>query len=450
MGGNNVKIRKFQILYLPLLIALLSFSSSRVARYAVLLGLACGLSSYEIEIIRQGALLHDIGKLAVPDKVLFKKGKLSEEEMSLIRTHPVVGAHIVRSRALKEVVPIVLSHHERVDGSGYPRGLKKAKIPLDAQIVGIADVYEALTSDRVYRKAMTPDTARQIMLEEMKGQFSTKLLEKFLKLLNNLSEERRDQGNARGNPGNEITKQIINFFNINPYAVSSPGNISASLQTDIDLVSKTLEAMALSNGISCQNAYDCVYYYRSEDAVDTITNQPGCILGLAEDNEAVLNDNMLGSPYVEPLIEVSGKQELLLHLNNLIPLEKSFCLGIFYLDGLLKIEKSYSSTVVLAAIRELVLGLKSFLPAGNIIYRPERDLLAVVVEPLETDRLINFTESLVNALGLDLRLNIAESYFPKDGETALELYYGAAGNLRVERYHKKLRRSKTTCEMMKS
>lgn len=406
--------------------------SSRVAFYAVLLGLACGLSSCEIDIIRQGALLHDIGKLAVPDRVLFKKDRLSVKDCALIRVHPVAGAHIVRSRALKELVPIVLNHHERVDGSGYPRGLEKSKIPLEAQIVGIADVYEALTADRVYRNAMTSADARRMLAKGMSGEFSTNLLETFFGVLNDLAAERPGTDTDRGcENGDETNGLVLKYFNNNPYAVSSAFDIANTLQIDISVVKKVLDNLALRGSVFTDTAYDCVYYYRLDVISDGSFDDAPCYLsGDCTDDEMGTFDSVLGALSLEPLTGVSGKKELLAFLNDLIVAGGHFCLKIFHLDSLSKVTGSYSGAVVMTIFRNLLHGLKELLPDGSKIYRPEEDLLAFVVPPFRIEWLALKVDSLVTGLNLGICLKNTESCYPEDGETALELYYCAAGRLR--------------------
>jgi HD-GYP domain-containing protein (c-di-GMP phosphodiesterase class II) len=115
-----------------------------------------GLRAEEIEIIRIGAKLHDIGKIGIPDAVLRKPGRLTREEYVLIQRHPEIGREILEKVGhFKEFLPIVELHHENPDGSGYPFGLREQDIPLGVRIVHVVDVYDAITTDRAYRKAMT-------------------------------------------------------------------------------------------------------------------------------------------------------------------------------------------------------------------------------------------------------------------------------------------------------
>ena len=139
----------------------------RLADYATALGVALGLSEFDLDTLGRGAALHDVGKIGVPDAVLLKPGRLDSEEMALMRQHPVIGDGLCRTvKSLERVRPIVRSHHEREDGRGYPDGLSGGQIPLLAQIVGVVDVFDALTTCRPYRKAMTIETAYEIMLAD--------------------------------------------------------------------------------------------------------------------------------------------------------------------------------------------------------------------------------------------------------------------------------------------
>jgi putative nucleotidyltransferase with HDIG domain len=132
----------------------------RVVAYSVLLGRELGLDSDTLESLALGATLHDIGKIGVPDDVLLKPARLEPEEAVVMQRHTVDGAEIVsRIESLREIVPIVRSHHERIDGRGYPDGLAGDEIPLPARIVAVADTFDAMTSSRPYRDALPLETA---------------------------------------------------------------------------------------------------------------------------------------------------------------------------------------------------------------------------------------------------------------------------------------------------
>jgi putative two-component system response regulator len=139
----------------------------RLARYATGFGRALSLSSRALKALGRGGFLHDIGKIAVPDHVLLKTGALDPEETLVMREHPIVGDTLCAGlRSLRDVRPIVRHHHERLDGSGYPDGLRQDAVPLLAQIVAIVDVFDALTTERPYRKALPHRMAFDVLEEE--------------------------------------------------------------------------------------------------------------------------------------------------------------------------------------------------------------------------------------------------------------------------------------------
>jgi putative two-component system response regulator len=157
----------------------------RLAAYATRMGRALGLDDADLAALERGGFLHDIGKVAVPDRVLLKDGKLDAQESRVMREHPIVGDAICTGlRSLQKVRPIVRHHHEHLDGTGYPDGLKNAQVPLLAQIVGIVDVFDALTSDRPYHTAVSPDDALDAVSDEAsKGWRDRSLVDAFSDLL---------------------------------------------------------------------------------------------------------------------------------------------------------------------------------------------------------------------------------------------------------------------------
>jgi len=159
--------------------------SERVSYYAEMLGAAVGVSSEEREILRYGGLFHDIGKIAIRDDILLKPGKLTPEEYREIQRHPVAGRDLLKNmRTLESAMPVVYHHHERYDGSGYPEGLKGESIPLLARVASIADVYDALTTKRPYRDALTRAEALELMADECKkGWHDPTLFDLFLGLI---------------------------------------------------------------------------------------------------------------------------------------------------------------------------------------------------------------------------------------------------------------------------
>lgn len=158
--------------------------SLQVMRYAVRLGEVVGLERDRIEALRYGGLLHDIGKIGVPDAILLKPARLSPEEMETMRAHAVIGVEIVRGiKALRAVLPIIRHHHERIDGAGYPDGLSGEQIPLEARIMAIADAYDTMTSDRAYRRAMSQDEAIAELRRGRGTQWDAGLIDRFIDLL---------------------------------------------------------------------------------------------------------------------------------------------------------------------------------------------------------------------------------------------------------------------------
>jgi putative two-component system response regulator len=144
--------------------------SERVMRYALHLADAVGVSPHEREVLGKGALLHDIGKISVPDAILEKPGKLTPAEFDIIKAHPAQGTHILSPlHSLRETLPLVRSHHERLDGKGYPDGLCGDEIPHLVRILAVADVYDALSSERPYRRAIAHETCLKMLRDSALG-----------------------------------------------------------------------------------------------------------------------------------------------------------------------------------------------------------------------------------------------------------------------------------------
>lgn len=141
----------------------------------------------EIENIKPAAVLHDLGKVGVDENILSKNGQLTPEERKIVETHPAIGAEILRGiHVLRGIIPAILYHHERYDGTGYPLGLKGEEIPLSARIVAIADVYQALISDRPYRKSYTKAKALEIIKNEAGKQFDPEIVKVFLRVIKHI------------------------------------------------------------------------------------------------------------------------------------------------------------------------------------------------------------------------------------------------------------------------
>ncbi len=159
--------------------------SERVAKYSAVLAKSLGLPPEEIEIIRKGSLLHDIGKIGIKESILNKVEKLTPEEMAHIRTHPARGYEICKSlKSFKPYLASIRWHHERMDGKGHPDGLTGDQIPLSARICSITDAFDAMTSNRPYRKGIPPLQAAQIFEREIdSGQWDPNILRVFIRLI---------------------------------------------------------------------------------------------------------------------------------------------------------------------------------------------------------------------------------------------------------------------------
>lgn len=155
--------------------------SRNVARYAIALAEALGLRKQEIETIKNAALLHDLGKIGIDEQLLVKKDNLSSAEYETIKKHPVIAVNIIKNISLlAKEIPLILHHHERYDGLGYPHGLKANEIPLGARILAIADAFDAMTTCRQFRAKMTPAEALQRIAAEKAHQFDPQLVDVFL------------------------------------------------------------------------------------------------------------------------------------------------------------------------------------------------------------------------------------------------------------------------------
>jgi len=162
--------------------------TSRVGDYSRATAAAAGLTTEEQAAVYRCGMVHDIGKIAISDLILLKPGKLSSAEFESMKRHSLIGEEIVRPlRSAAMLMPAIRHHHERWDGTGYPDGLKGTAIPLNARIVAISDAFDAMTSDRPYRQAMSIDQARAILTEGRASQWDADLVDRFL----SLAESRR-------------------------------------------------------------------------------------------------------------------------------------------------------------------------------------------------------------------------------------------------------------------
>jgi diguanylate cyclase (GGDEF)-like protein/putative nucleotidyltransferase with HDIG domain len=174
---------------------------NRVHQYAIALAGAAGLTGHDLEAVATGALVHDIGKLGIPDHILGKPGKLAPDEFRRIQSHVSIGTEILSPIPFPyPVVDVVRTHHERWDGLGYPRGLRGEEIPIGGRIIAIVDVFDALTSHRPYRRALSHEEAVRILREEAGKQFDPDLTELFVRVLPRVRDEiaQLESGEGRG------------------------------------------------------------------------------------------------------------------------------------------------------------------------------------------------------------------------------------------------------------
>jgi putative nucleotidyltransferase with HDIG domain len=163
--------------------------SKRVTQFAIMLAERFGVSGTEIRNLQYGATLHDIGKIGIRGRILNKKGRLTRDEYEIIKKHPVIGEHIIeRVDFLQGARPIVRSHHERFDGTGYPDGLRDEEIPFLARAAGIADFFDALTSDRPYRTAFSVEETNMIIKERIGREFDPLVAKEFLEISSDLTK----------------------------------------------------------------------------------------------------------------------------------------------------------------------------------------------------------------------------------------------------------------------
>jgi len=162
----------------------------RIMKISMLLGEQLELSSNELYQLNLGAFLHDVGKVNIPDEILLKPGKLTDEEWAIIKMHPVYGAEILENSGypfLIEAAKIVEQHHERYDGNGYPYGLKGEEILLGSSIVAVVDSYDAMTTDRIYRKALTHEQALQEIINGSGSLYNPKVVQAFISIKDNIN-----------------------------------------------------------------------------------------------------------------------------------------------------------------------------------------------------------------------------------------------------------------------
>src|SRR3982074_1823806 len=172
----------------------------RLAEYSARLGEQLNLAEEQLVALRRAGIVHDVGKIAIPDAILLKPGRLTPEEWRIIREHSVIGERICAPlKSFRHVLPIIRHHHEKLDGSGYPDGLQGAAIPVTARVLQIVDVYDALTTDRPYKKAFSITDALQTLKQEVaKGWWDPHIFDQFERLVRNGTADFLSRGAATG------------------------------------------------------------------------------------------------------------------------------------------------------------------------------------------------------------------------------------------------------------
>jgi putative two-component system response regulator len=185
----------------------------RLAFTGVALGVAMRLDSRNLLSLYLGGYLHDVGKVGIPDSILFKPGKLSSREWMTMRTHPVRGEEICRPlKSLKGVLPLIRHHHERMDGTGYPDGLTGTSIPLLARVLQVADIYDALTNPRSYKQAYTRPRALEILQEEAeRGWRDAEITELFVRLHKSVHSKIADYRPSPESGGTSMSQSLASL-----------------------------------------------------------------------------------------------------------------------------------------------------------------------------------------------------------------------------------------------
>ncbi|HEY3332849.1 MAG TPA: diguanylate cyclase [Capsulimonadaceae bacterium] len=228
----------------------------RVQRYAVAIAKHMGLTGNELEGVNTGALLHDIGKLGVPEYVLLKPGRLTDDEFDKIKKHPEIGAAILDPVEFPwPVLPVVRHHHEKWDGTGYPDGLAGENIPLTARIMAVADVYDALTSSRSYRNAWTHERAVSVITKDAGTHFDPVVVAAFLEVIDGVVADMREENKIVQQPVSNSVETVSKSAQAAKaiqrasselwamYEVAQTLSSSLGLQETLDILSRKLEAI---------------------------------------------------------------------------------------------------------------------------------------------------------------------------------------------------------------
>ena len=185
---------------------------NRVASYATLIGEKLNLSQEDLETLRLGATYHDIGKVGISAKIVFKDTRLTDDEYIEMKKHTFIGTDILsKSDSFKNIIPIVKYHHERYDGKGYPEGLKGEEIPLLTRIVSVADTFDAMTSNRVYRNALDMDYVKTEIANAAGTQLDPNIANTFLDILNTESDKIEQIKHKYDNNDNNSSTKFFEF-----------------------------------------------------------------------------------------------------------------------------------------------------------------------------------------------------------------------------------------------
>lgn len=236
--------------------------SEQVSKYAEMIALEMGLSDPEIENIRFAGLLHDIGKIGIPEKVLNKAGQLSSEEFNQIKMHPYISAQILKPVPLfKNIVPSVYHHHERWDGRGYPDGLKGEGIPLGARILAVADSFDAMIADRVYRRGKGKDAAANELVKCAAGQFDPRVVDALLTALEKqIFEEKSNSGWKFDNLSN-VFRDVLDAVSSGQLVISDNPEIGRLKQQGEKLGEASVQ-IPEDIGRTRQSVKDCLQKYK--------------------------------------------------------------------------------------------------------------------------------------------------------------------------------------------
>jgi putative methionine-R-sulfoxide reductase with GAF domain len=242
---------------------------NRVREYGLSLARAAGLDGPELQAVATAALVHDVGKLGIPDHILSKPGKLTAEEYRRMQDHVTIGAEILAPVPFKfPVVEVVLTHHERWDGRGYPRGLQGEEIPIGGRIISIVDVFDALTSNRPYRRAMTHEEAMQALRDGAGKQFDPRLVELFFKILPEAGERiarMEAEQAAQGGEEQQVSEATDAFVRIGQAAAEMAAVCDVAQALAEQTTERDVLSLIADRALSLMPADTAIVYLRCPD-----------------------------------------------------------------------------------------------------------------------------------------------------------------------------------------